>query len=207
MTLMGGPIDTRINSTAVNKLAMERGIDWFRRNVITKVPFPHPGVMRDVYPGFLQVNAFLQMNMERHIKAHLDLHRHLSKGETAEAEAIKTFYDEYFAVLDLTAEFYLETIDKVFQRALLPQGLLTYKGRPVRPEAITRTALLTVEGERDDICSLGQTVAAHDLVTKLKPFRKRHHMQAGVGHYGVFSGRRWEGQVYPIIRNMILANK
>ena len=207
MTLMAGPIDVRINPTRVNELAFEHPYEWFEDKLISQVPLPHAGVGRAVYPGFLQVNAFLQMNMERHVKAHLDLHRHLSRGETAEAEAIKAFYDEYFAVLDLTAEFYLETIDKVFQRALLPQGLLTYKGRPVRPEAITRTALLTVEGERDDICSLGQTVAAHDLVPKLKPFRKRHHMQAGVGHYGVFSGRRWEGQVYPIIRNMILANK
>lgn len=207
LTLMAGPIDVRINPTKVNELAFEHPYEWFEEKLISKVPLPYAGVGRAVYPGFLQVNAFMQMNMERHLKAHMHLHRHLSKGETAEAEAIKAFYDEYFAVLDLTAEFYLETIDKVFQRALLPQGLLTYKDRPVRPEAITRTALLTVEGERDDICALGQTVAAHDLVTKLKPFRKRHHMQAGVGHYGVFSGRRWEGQVYPIIRNMILANK
>lgn len=207
LTLMAGPVDVRVNPTKVNDLATSHPFEWFERNLISTVPLPCAGAGRRVYPGVLQLIAFLSMNKERHIKAHLDLHGHLARGETEKAEAIKTFYDEYFAVLDLTAEFYLETIDKVFQRALLPKGELTYKGRPVDPSAIRRTALLTVEGERDDICSLGQTVAAHDLASKLKPFRKRHHMQAGVGHYGVFSGRKWEGQVYPIVRNMILASE
>ncbi|MDP2801954.1 MAG: polyhydroxyalkanoate depolymerase [Phreatobacter sp.] len=207
MTLMAGPVDVRINPTKVNELAFSHPYEWFERNLISTVPLPCAGAGRRVYPGFLQLIAFLMMNKERHIKAHLDLHGHLSRGDTAKAEAIQTFYDEYFAVLDLTAEFYLETIDKVFQRALLAKGELTYKGLLVDPSAIRRTALLTVEGERDDICSLGQTVAAHDLASKLKPFRKRHHMQAGVGHYGVFSGRKWEGQVYPIVRNMILASE
>lgn len=207
LTLMAGPVDVRINPTKVNELAFSHSYEWFEQNLIHTVPLPCAGAGRRVYPGFLQLIAFLSMNKERHIKSHLDLHGHLARGETEKAEAIRTFYDEYFAVLDLTAEFYLETIDKVFQRALLPKGELTYKGRSVDPSAIRRTALLTVEGERDDICSLGQTVAAHDLVTKLKPFRKRHHMQAGVGHYGVFSGRKWEGQVYPIVRNMILASE
>jgi len=207
LTLMAGPVDVRINPTKVNELAFNHPYEWFEKNLISTVPLPHAGAGRRVYPGFLQLTAFLAMNRDRHIRAHLDMHGHIARGETEKAEAIRTFYEEYFAVLDLTAEFYLETIDKVFQRALLPKGELTYKGRPVDPSAIRRTAMLTVEGERDDICSIGQTVAAHDLVPKLKPFRKRHHMQAGVGHYGVFSGRRWEGQVYPIVRNMILASE
>jgi polyhydroxyalkanoate depolymerase len=207
MTLMAGPVDVRINPTKVNELAFSKPYEWFENNLIYTVPLPNAGAGRPVYPGFVQLTAFMAMNQERHIKAHTELHGLIASGETAKAQAIKAFYDEYFAVLDLTAEFYLETIDKVFQRALLAKGELTYKGRLVQPSAITRTALLTVEGERDDICALGQTVAAHDLCTKLKPFRKRHHMQAGVGHYGVFSGRRWEGQVYPIVRNMILASE
>jgi poly(3-hydroxybutyrate) depolymerase len=207
LTLMAGPVDVRINPTKVNELAFNHPYEWFETNLISTVPLPHAGAGRRVYPGFLQLTAFLAMNRDRHIRSHLDMHGHIARGETEKAEAIRVFYEEYFAVLDLTAEFYLETIDKVFQRALLPKGELTYKGRPVDPSAIRRTALLTVEGERDDICSIGQTVAAHDLVPRLKPFRKRHHMQAGVGHYGVFSGRRWEGQVYPIVRNMILASE
>jgi len=207
LTLMAGPVDVRINPTKVNELAFNHPYEWFETNLISTVPLPNAGAGRRVYPGFLQLIAFMSMNQQRHVKAHLDLHGHIARGETEKAEAIRTFYDEYFAVLDLTAEFYLETIDKVFQRALLAKGELTYKGRPVDPSAITRTALLTVEGERDDICSLGQTVAAHDLASRLKPFRKRHHMQAGVGHYGVFSGKKWEGQVYTIVRNVILASE
>ncbi len=207
MTLMAGPVDVRVNPTKVNELAFEHPYEWFESNLISTVPLPNAGAGRRVYPGFLQLIAFMTMNQQRHVKAHLDLHGHIAAGETDKAEAIRTFYDEYFAVLDLTAEFYLETIDKVFQRALLAKGELTYRGRRVDPGAITRTALLTVEGERDDICALGQTVAAHDLCTGLKPFRKRHHMQAGVGHYGVFSGRKWEAQVYPIVRNMVLASE
>ncbi|MBN8943728.1 MAG: polyhydroxyalkanoate depolymerase [Rhizobiales bacterium] len=207
MTLMAGPVDVRINPTKVNELASRHPYEWFEDNLISTVPLPNAGAGRRVYPGFLQLIAFMTMNQQRHVKAHLDLHGHIAAGETDKAEAIRTFYDEYFAVLDLTAEFYLETIDKVFQRALLARGELTYRGQQVNPGAITRTALLTVEGERDDICALGQTVAAHDLCTGLKPFRKRHHMQAGVGHYGVFSGRKWDGQVYPIVRNMVLASE
>lgn len=207
MTLMAGPVDTRVNPTRVNQLANERSIDWFERNLISTVPFPHAGAGRRVYPGFVQLTAFMSMNLQRHVKAHLDLHGHLARGETDQAGSIKSFYDEYFAVLDLTAEFYIETIDRVFQRPLLAMGELVVDGERVDPSAIRRTALLTVEGERDDICALGQTVAAHDLCSKLKPFRKRHHMQAGVGHYGVFSGRKWDGQIYPIVRNTILASE
>lgn len=207
MTLMAGPVDTRVNPTKVNELATEKPIGWFERNLIATVPAPYPGRGRRVYPGFVQLAAFMTMNIHRHIKAHLDLHGHLARGEIDKAEVIKAFYDEYFAVLDLPAEFYLETVERVFQQALLARGELVVAGERVDPSAITRTALLTVEGERDDICALGQTVAAHDLCRRLKPFRKRHHMQAGVGHYGVFSGRRWESQIYPIVRNTILASQ
>ena len=205
MTLMAGPVDTRINPTKVNALATEKPIIWFKSNLISRVPARHPGAGRDVYPGFVQLVAFMSMNSERHTKAHRDLYMHIARGEDDKAEAIKTFYDEYFAVLDLPAEFYLETVSKVFQDALLAKGELTYKGRRVNPGAIRKTALLTVEGEKDDICAPGQTVAAHDLCTGLKPYMKRHHLQVGVGHYGVFSGRRWENQIYPMVRNLMLS--
>jgi polyhydroxyalkanoate depolymerase len=148
--------------------------------------------------------AFMSMNIDRHIKAHEELYHNLARGELEKAEATKTFYDEYFAVLDLTAEFYLETVSWVFQEHHLPLGTLAYRGRKVEPSAIRKTALLTVEGERDDICAVGQTVAAHDLCSKLRPARKKHHMQPGVGHYGVFSGNKWQNQVYPLVKNVIL---
>ena len=205
MTLMAGPVDTRVNPTKVNCLANEKTIGWFEHNLISTVPPCHKGGGRRVYPGFIQLAAFMSMNTARHRKAHQELFMHLINGETEKAEAIKAFYDEYFAVLDLPAEFYLETVAKVFQDALLAKGELTYKGRLVNPAAIRRTALLTVEGERDDICAPGQTVAAHDLCTGLKPYMKRHHLQPGVGHYGVFSGRRWENQIYPMVRNLMLS--
>jgi poly(3-hydroxybutyrate) depolymerase len=206
MTLMAGPVDTRINPTAVNKLATDKPIGWFRKNLIATVPGRYPGAGRKVYPGFVQLGAFMAMNMTRHVNAHIDMFTHLATGQTEDAARIKTFYDEYFAVLDLPAEFYLETVQWIFQEARLADRTLTYRGETVDCRAIRKTALLTVEGERDDICSLGQTSAAHELCTGLKPFRKRHHMQAGAGHYGVFSGRKWDGQIYPIVRNMILAN-
>ncbi len=205
MTLMAGPVDTRVNPTKVNILASEKPIAWFEQNLISTVPACHKGRGRKVYPGFVQLAAFMSMNGARHRKAHQDLFMHLVNGEEEKAEAIKDFYDEYFAVLDLTAEFYLETVQKVFQEAALAKGTLTYRGTPVNPGAIRRTALLTVEGERDDICAVGQTLAAHDICTGIKPFMKRHHYQAGVGHYGVFSGRRWENQIYPMVRSMILS--
>ena len=205
MTLMAGPVDTRVNPTNVNKLASEKPISWFEKNLISKVPACHKGRGRRVYPGFLQLFAFMSMNSARHRKAHQDLFMHLAAGEVEKAEEIKDFYDEYFAVLDLTAEFYLETVERVFQNAALAEGTLTYRGMPVDPGAIRRTALLTIEGERDDICAPGQTVAAHDICTGIKPYMKRHHYQAGVGHYGVFSGRRWENQIYPMVRSMILS--
>jgi polyhydroxyalkanoate depolymerase len=204
MTLMAGPIDTRVNPTKVNELAKGRPIEWFEKNLIASVPRRYAGGGRRVYPGFVQLAAFMSMNMERHLKAHRELYENLAKGEEAKAAATKAFYDEYFAVLDLTAEFYLETVRLVFQEHALPLGLLTYEGGKVEPAAIKRTMLFTVEGERDDICAVGQTLAAHDLCTSLRPSRKRHHMQAGVGHYGVFSGRTWQNQIYPMVRNVIL---
>ncbi|MCE7798782.1 polyhydroxyalkanoate depolymerase [Sphingobium sufflavum] len=205
MTLMGGPVDTRIAPTGVNELAMAKPIEWFEEQLISRVPFPHAGMGRAVYPGFIQLSAFLSMNMGRHTDQHRRLYRHLVDDELPEAAKIKDFYDEYFAVLDLTAEFYLETIDWVFQRALLAKGEMTHRGHPVNPAAIQRTALLTVEGERDDICGVGQTAAAHTLCSSLRPHLKRHHLQPGVGHYGVFSGSKWEKQVYPQVRNLVLA--
>jgi poly(3-hydroxybutyrate) depolymerase len=205
MTLMAGPVDTRINPTKVNELATSRPIDWFERTLISTVPPPHGGAGRRVYPGFVQLLSFMSLNINRHLKAHIELWGHLARGEAAEAQVIRSFYDEYFAVLDLTAEFYLETVRLVFQEALLARGELRFRGSRVEPRAIRRTALLTVEGERDDICAVGQTAAAHDLCSGLRPHLKRHHMQPGVGHYGVFSGRRWETRTYPIVRHLMLS--
>jgi polyhydroxyalkanoate depolymerase len=204
MTLMAGPIDTRVNPTKVNELAKGKPIEWFEKNLIASVPYRYGGGGRKVYPGFVQLAAFMSMNMDRHVKAHKELYEHLANGEAEKAAATKAFYDEYFAVLDLAAEFYLETVRLVFQEHTLPLGALTYQDRPVEPAAIKRTMLFTVEGEKDDICAVGQTLAAHDLCTSLRPSRKRHHMQAGVGHYGVFSGRTWQNQIYPMVKNVIL---
>ncbi len=205
MTLMAGPVDVRESPTAVNALAHDKPLDWFRHNVIATVPARYPGAGRRVYPGMVQLTAFMTMNMERHKAQHRKLYEHLAAGEMEAAERIKEFYDEYFAVLDLTEEFYLETIDRIFQKAELATGDFTYRGRTVSPGAIRRTALLTVEGGRDDICGLGQTSAAHDLCSSLRPHLKRHHLQANVGHYGVFNGKKWEHEIYPVVRNMILA--
>ncbi|MFG1424313.1 polyhydroxyalkanoate depolymerase [Roseixanthobacter liquoris] len=206
MTLMAGPIDCRVNPTKVNELATSKPISWFEKNLIATVPMGFKGAGRKVYPGFIQLTAFVSMNLNRHVKAHMELYENLAAGELEKAETTKHFYDEYFAVLDLASEFYLETVKYVFQDYLLPKGELTYRGNPIDFKAIRRTALLTVEGERDDICSIGQTMAAQDICSGLRPHRKRHHMQAGVGHYGVFSGRKWAGQVYPLVRNHILAS-
>jgi poly(3-hydroxybutyrate) depolymerase len=205
MTLMAGPIDPRESPTEVNEFAVSKSLKWFENSVISTVPFRHRGGGRRVYPGFLQLVAFMAMNMDRHRNAHKKLFDHLAKGETKEATKIKDFYDEYFAVLDLTEEFYVETIDRVFQKAELATGDFSYRGEKVDPGAIRRTALLTVEGGRDDICSLGQTAAAHELCSSLRPHLKRHHLQANVGHYGVFNGKRWENEIYPVVRNHILS--
>jgi poly(3-hydroxybutyrate) depolymerase len=207
MTLMAGPIDTRVNPTKVNELANSKSIAWFEQNLIATVPLRYPGAFRRVYPGFVQLAAFMSMNIERHVKAHRELYDNIAKGEHEKAQTTKAFYDEYFAVLDLTAEFYLETVRLVFQENALAVGSLEWRGERVEPRAIKRTMLLTVEGERDDICAVGQTVAAHDLCSGLRPYLKRHHMQPGVGHYGVFSGNRWTNQIYPLVKNVILASE
>jgi polyhydroxyalkanoate depolymerase len=204
MTLMAGPIDTRVNPTKVNELAKSKDIAWFEKNLIARVPGRYAGGGRKVYPGFVQLAAFMSMNIDRHMKAHQELYENLRNGEDAKAAQTKAFYDEYFAVLDLTAEFYLETVKLVFQDHALPLGALTYQNCKIEPKAIKRTMLFTVEGEKDDICAVGQTLAAHDLCTGLRPYRKRHHMQAGAGHYGVFSGRAWRNQIYPMVKNVIL---
>lgn len=207
LTLMAGPVDCRVNPTEVNKLANTQPIAWFEKNLITHVPLPHAGFMRRVYPGFLQVSAFMAMNPDRHKQAFKDMYAHLLVGDLEKARTIQNFYDEYLAVNDLPAEFYLETVEKVFQTYDLAVGTLTYRGRTVNPKAIRRTALMTVEGERDDICAVGQTVAAHDLCTSIRPYMKNHHIQTGVGHYGVFSGRKWNQQIYPRVRDAIHASQ
>jgi poly(3-hydroxybutyrate) depolymerase len=206
LTLMAGPVDCRVNPTAVNALATSKPMEWFEKNLISRVPLPHAGFMRRVYPGFVQLSAFMSMNPQRHKQAFKDLYGHLVDGEHDKAQTIKTFYDEYLAVNDLPAEFYLETIEKVFQTYDLAKGELMYRGRLVDTKAIRRTALMTVEGERDDICSVGQTVAAQDLCSNIRPYLKNHHVQTGVGHYGVFSGKRWNQQIYPRVRDSIHAS-
>jgi polyhydroxyalkanoate depolymerase len=206
MTLMAGPIDTRINPGKVNELAQSESIEWFEKNLIDSVPGRYQGARRRVYPGFLQIMAFMAMNPERHASAQSDLWSSLVKGDWKKAGSIKAFYDEYLAVLDLPAEFYLETVRSVFQEHTLPRGLMTYRGKPIDLDAIRNTALLTIEGEKDDICPVGQTVVVHDMLTGLKPAMKRHYLQPEAGHYGVFSGRRWESQVFPQLRDFIRAN-
>lgn len=203
MTLMGGPVDTRVNPTAVNALAVERGLAWFVRNTIVKVPFPHPGMMRDVYPGFLQLTGFMNMNLDRHLDAHKDLFARLVSGDEETAAKHKAFYDEYLSVMDLTAEFFLQTVDEVFIKHALPKGAFTHRGIPVEPAAITKTWLLSVEGALDDISGIGQTKAAHDLCTGLPARYKRHHLQPDVGHYGVFNGARFKRDIAPRIRDFI----
>ncbi|MGC1409184.1 MAG: polyhydroxyalkanoate depolymerase [Acetobacteraceae bacterium] len=203
MTLMAGPIDTRVNPTKVNELAKSRPIEWFDRHLISAVPWRFPGAFRHVYPGFVQLSAFMSMNLDRHISAHFGQFRSLVGGDHISAEAHRRFYDEYGAVMDLPAEFYLETVQRVFQEHDLPRGVLTWHGQNVRPQAIRRMGLLTVEGERDDICAIGQTMAALDLCSRIPVNLKQEHLQTGVGHYGVFSGRRWASEVYPRVREMI----
>jgi poly(3-hydroxybutyrate) depolymerase len=203
LTLMAGPIDCRQSPTRVNTLAQNRTMDEYERQSITRVPWRYPGSGRRVYPGFLQLISFMAMNADRHINAHLAQLRRLYSGETDAAASHRRFYDEYFAVLDLPAEFYLETVERVFQRYDLPRGVMTHRGETVDPGAITRTSLLVVEGERDDICGVGQTMAALDLCTRVPPARKTYHLQTGAGHYGVFSGRAWQNQIYPKLRAMI----
>ena len=207
MTLMAGPIDCRVNPTKVNDLANSKPIEWFEKNLISVVPSGFKGAQRRVYPGFVQLSAFVSMNASRHAASFADMYNERAKGEPAKADTIRTFYEEYFATTDLTAEFYLETVSQVFQQYLLPKGELMVGNRRVEPAAIRRTALLTIEGEKDDICAVGQTVAAQELCSRLRPYMKTHHVQTGVGHYGVFNGRKWESQIYPMVRAVIHDNE
>jgi poly(3-hydroxybutyrate) depolymerase len=197
MTLMGGPIDTRSNPTAVNLMAEKKDLSWFRSKVIMPVPFPHPGFMRQVYPGFLQLSGFMSMNLDRHVDAHRDFYRHLVKDDGDSAEKHRDFYDEYLAVMDLTAEFYLQTVDTVFIKHSLPKGQMMHRHEKVDPSAITHTALMTVEGENDDISGVGQTYAAHKLCVNIPADSKVHYLQPKVGHYGVFNGSRYRSEIAP----------
>jgi polyhydroxyalkanoate depolymerase len=203
MTLMAGPVDTRINPTKVNELASKWPISWFEQNLTAKVPLGYKGARRQVYPGFMQLAAFMSMNLERHLRSFKDMVEARAADDQSKFQFIQAFYEEYFAVMDLPAEFYLETVKLIFQGHVLPLGELEVHGRPVNPGAIKRTALLTVEGERDDICGLGQTLAAQELCMGLRQHMKAHYVQTGVGHYGVFGGRRWNNEVYPKVRDFI----
>jgi poly(3-hydroxybutyrate) depolymerase len=205
LTLMGGPIDTRISPTVPNDLAMRNSMMWFRQNVISTVPLHHPGALRRVYPGFLQLTSFISMNLDRHLNAHMRQFEYLIKGDDDHAEAHRTFYDEYLAVMDLTAEFYLQTVEVVFKEHLLPRGLWVSRGRKIDPSAI-ETALMTVEGELDDISGVGQTKAAHTLTPNIPGARHVHWEQPRVGHYGIFNGRKWREQIMPRVRDFIRAN-
>ena len=206
MTLMGGPIDPRNSPTAVNKLAQSKGIDWFRNNVITRVPFPNVGTMREVYPGFLQITGFMTMNLDRHIGAHRDMFMHLVRGDGDSAGKHREFYDEYMAVMDLAAEFYLQTVESVFIRHALPKGEMMHRGERIDPAAIRNVALLTIEGENDDISGVGQTRAAHDLCVNIPADMKAHYLQPAVGHYGVFNGSRFRAEIAPRIADFVLSN-
>jgi poly(3-hydroxybutyrate) depolymerase len=205
ITLMGGPIDTRVSPTTPNDLAMRNSMMWFRQNVISTVPFTYPGAMRRVYPGFLQLTSFISMNLDRHINAHMRQFEHLVKGDDDSADGHRAFYDEYLAVMDLTAEFYLQTIQVVFKEHQLPRGVWVSRGRTVDPSAI-ETALMTVEGELDDISGIGQTKAAHALTPNIPGARHVHWEQPRVGHYGIFNGRKWREQIMPRVRDFIRDN-
>lgn len=206
MTLMGGPIDTRKNPTAVNKLAEDKGIDWFKDNVIMKVPFPQPGFMREVYPGFLQLSGFMSMNLDRHVTAHKDFFSHLVEGDGDSAEKHREFYDEYMAVMDLDAAYYLETVRAVFVDHDLPKGTFTHRGELIDCSKIKKIALMTVEGENDDISGIGQTEAAHTLCKNLPDAKRVHYVQDKVGHYGVFNGSRFRAEIAPRIADFMAKN-
>lgn len=208
VTLMGSPIDTTNNPTEPNVLATTRPLAWFQKNVIVTVPFPNTGFMRRVYPGFLQLTGFMSMNMDRHVDAHVKQFQHLVQGDGESSEAHRAFYDEYCAVMDMTEEFYLETIETVFQKHCLPRGTMKYrKTRAIRPEAITDIALMTVEGEKDDITGRGQTSAAHRLCTNLPEDKKLHWEQEEVGHYGVFNGSRFRNSIQPKVAEFIKTHR
>jgi polyhydroxyalkanoate depolymerase len=203
LTLMAGPVDTRVNPNRINTMAATKPLSSFERRVIDTVPARYAGAGRRVYPGVVQLTAFMSMNPKRHLQAHARLYRDLVVGDMDGAARTRAFYDEYGAVMDVPAEFYLETVGRIFQENLMATGQFTWRGEPVDPAVITGTALLTIEGANDDICSPGQTEAAHALCTGIPDDRKQHHLQPGVGHYGVFSGSRWEAEVYPVLRDFI----
>jgi len=206
LTMMGGPIDTREAPTAVNTLATQRPFNWFENNVIATVPMIYAGSGRKVYPGFLQLAGFMTMNLGSHLISHWEMFKHLVVGDEEGAEPTQQFYDEYRSVCDMTAEFYLQTVDVVFQRHLLPKGKLMHRGRRVDPAAIRDTALLAIEGERDDISGIGQTKAALGIATKLPKAKKQYFMAKGVGHYGIFNGRKWREKIAPVLEDFIAAN-
>ena len=206
LTLMGGPIDTHANPTAVSRFAEAHTLAWLERHVIDTVPMRYPGAFRRVYPGFLQLAGFMSMNLNRHVNAHVELFRHLVEGDGASAEATRRFYDEYTSVMDLPADFYLDTIERVFHRRDLARSAFVSRGRPVDPGAIAETSVLMIEGENDDICAVGQTSAAKALLSGLPPAKKRHFVQPKVGHYGVFSGRHWRNEIYPKLKDFIREN-
>jgi poly(3-hydroxybutyrate) depolymerase len=206
LTMMGGPIDTRKAPTAVNTLATQRPFSWFEQNVIATVPMIYPGAGRKVYPGFLQLAGFMTMNLGSHLISHWEMFKHLVVGDEEGADATRKFYDEYRSVCDMTSEFYLQTVDVVFQQHLLPKGQLKHRGMLVDPAAIHDTALLAIEGERDDISGLGQTKAALDISTKLAESKKKYFMARDVGHYGIFNGRKWRERIAPVVEKFIAAN-
>lgn len=206
LTMMGGPIDTRASPTPVDDVAMERPLSWFKRSVIATVPLNYPGAGRQVYPGFLQLAGFLSMNIQSHLMSHYEMFKHLTLGDQESADATKRFYDEYLSVCDMTAEFYLQTIEHVFQRHTLPRGQFVHRGKPIDPGAIRDTALLAIEGERDDISGIGQTKAALDLATRLPKKRKKYHLAKDVGHYGIFNGSKWRARIAPVVEQWIRAN-
>jgi len=206
MILMGGPIDATAAPTVVTELAENKPLSWFERNVIQTVPAYYPGGLRQVYPGFIQLTGFMSMNLDRHVGEHMKLFQHLVKGDGDSAVQHRKFYDEYLSVMDLSAEFFLQTVSRIFQQHALPRGTMTWKGQKVDPAAIRHTALLTVEGEMDDISAPGQTHAAHRLCRNIPVEKQADHLQKGVGHYGIFNGRRWREQIFPRVRDFILTH-
>jgi poly(3-hydroxybutyrate) depolymerase len=203
MTLMGGPIDPHAAPTVVTQLADARPMSWFETRCITRVPVFYPGAFRRVYPGFMQVGAFIAMNPDRHVSAHLAMFRHLVEGDGESAESKQRFYDEYLSVMDVPAEYYLETVERVFKERQLPRGVMKWRGQLVKPAAIQKTAMLTIEGEKDDISAPGQTLAAHEMTTGIPKARRRNHLEKKVGHYGIFNGRKWRENILPEITKFI----